>query len=100
MHFNPIKNIILSDHATVHSQPQLEIYADDVKCSHGATSGQIDQDALFYLVSRGIPLDQAKAVLNYAFIAEITEKISLPTIREHIQELMREKLNYAWDDEH
>ena len=83
----------------MHSQPQLEIYADDVKCSHGATSGQIDQDALFYLVSRGIPLDQAKAVLNYAFIAEITEKISLPTIREHIQELMREKLNYAWDDE-
>ncbi|MGB1120005.1 MAG: Fe-S cluster assembly protein SufD [Chitinophagales bacterium] len=97
--FQSNKNIILSDHATVHSQPQLEIYADDVKCSHGATSGQIDQDALFYLVSRGIPLDQAKAVLNYAFIAEITEKISLPTIREHIQELMREKLNYAWDDE-
>src|SRR6202008_2897489 len=65
------KNILLSNDAVMNAKPQLEIFADDVKCSHGATTGQIDEEALFYLRSRAIGEQQARAMLNFAFVEEI-----------------------------
>ena len=64
-------NILLSDTARMNTKPQLEIYADDVKCSHGATVGQLDEDALFYLQSRGIPKDESRLMLMNAFANEV-----------------------------
>lgn len=64
------KNLLLSDKATIDSKPELEIYADDVQCAHGATVGELDQDALFYLQSRGIALQRAQAMLTYAFVQQ------------------------------
>ena len=68
-------NLLLSDQAKVNTKPQLEIYADDVKCSHGATFGELDKDALFYLETRGISEDLAKKILLNAFIEEVLQKI-------------------------
>ena len=65
--FQQNNNILLDDKATINTKPQLEIFADDVKCSHGCTIGQLDEDALFYLRSRGIPKKEAKGLLTYAF---------------------------------
>jgi len=73
------RNLLLSDGATVHTKPHLEIDADDVACSHGATIGALDDDQLFYLRSRGVPMDLARAMLTYAFIRQTLE--SLPTDR-------------------
>lgn len=64
------KNLLLSNNATIRTKPELEIYADDVQCAHGATVGELDDNALFYLRTRGIPLARAKAMLTYAFIAD------------------------------
>ena len=80
------KNIILSDNATMSAKPQLEIYADDVKCSHGATTGQLDAEALFYLRSRGIGLQSARALLTMAFAEEIIDKIIVSSFVERIKE--------------
>ena len=76
------KNLLLSDLATINTKPELEIYADDVKCSHGATVGQIDSEALFYLQSRGIPSVEAKRLLSLAFIGEVVDKLTESTVRE------------------
>lgn len=78
------KNLLLSQKAQAHSQPQLEIFADDVKCSHGSTTGQLQDDELFYFQSRGIPADKAKALLAHAFGNEILMKITNTKIREEI----------------
>jgi Fe-S cluster assembly protein SufD len=86
------KNLLLSQEATVDSKPQLAIYADDVKCTHGATVGQLDEEALFYLRSRGIGLEQAKAVLTYAFASEMVGRVDEPTIRGQFQKLVSSKL--------
>ncbi len=75
-------NILLTDEAKMNSKPQLEIYADDVKCSHGATVGQLDQDALFYLRSRGIPEKESRLLLMYAFAHEVVSKIKVPALME------------------
>jgi Fe-S cluster assembly protein SufD len=76
------KNLLLSDEALVNSNPQLEINADDVKCAHGATIGQLDKDALFYLRSRGIVYDEARRILTRAFMAEVSEQIRIDALRD------------------
>ena len=78
------KNVLLTDTAKVNAKPELEIYADDVKCSHGSSTGSIDRDALFYLQARGIPLDKARALLLQAYSQEIIDKITIEPIRKHI----------------
>jgi Fe-S cluster assembly protein SufD len=91
--FQSNRNILLSDKATVNTKPQLEIWADDVKCSHGCTSGQLDEEALFYMQSRGISKDSARAFLLYAYAGEVIEKISNETIRNYIDNLVSERLH-------
>jgi Fe-S cluster assembly protein SufD len=84
--------ILLSERAQMNSKPQLEIWADDVKCSHGATTGQLDEDAVFYLQSRGIDAAKARALMTYAFVAEVIERIELPSLRQHLEERIADKL--------
>jgi Fe-S cluster assembly protein SufD len=86
------KNILLSDNASVNSKPQLEIFADDVKCSHGCTVGQLDEDALFYLQSRGIKESTARSLLVRAFASDILEHIKLEPIRKHVEQLISKRL--------
>lgn len=78
-------NLILSDTAEIDTQPQLEIYADDVKCSHGATVGQLNEDALFYLLSRGLDKQSARQLLIYGFAAEMLPHIAEPALRNYCQ---------------
>jgi Fe-S cluster assembly protein SufD len=85
--------LLLSPRATINTKPQLEIFADDVKCTHGATIGQLRDDALFYLRSRGVPLKQARALLVYAFAAEVLEKISIDAVREALEKVLFDTLN-------
>lgn len=85
--------ILLSPTAQVNTKPQLEIFADDVKCTHGATVGQLREDARFYLRSRGIPLAQADAILVYAFAAEVLEKITIAPVREALEQALNKKLD-------
>ncbi|HBK71872.1 MAG TPA: Fe-S cluster assembly protein SufD [Flavobacteriaceae bacterium] len=85
-------NIIIDDGATINSKPQLEIFADDVKCSHGCTIGQLDEDAMFYLRSRGIPKKEAEALLLYAFANDALEKIKIPELKTRITRLIAKKL--------
>ncbi len=82
--FQANNNILLNDKATINSKPQLEIFADDVKCSHGCTIGQLDKDSLFYLRSRGIPLKEAQALLMYAFANNVLESVRIPEIKKRI----------------
>lgn len=91
------KNILLSETAEIYTQPQLEIYADDVKCSHGATTGYLDKDALFYCRARGISESTARALLLNAFAADVFEKINIPTIREKVKSLTAQRLNINED---
>ncbi len=84
--------ILLSPKATVNSKPQLEIFADDVKCTHGATVGQLEDLPLFYMRSRGIPQTVAQAILVYAFAAEVIELITIEPVRKHLEERLFEKL--------
>ena len=86
------KNILLADEAKVNTQPFLEIYADDVKCSHGATVGQLDPNAMFYLRSRGICERTARQLLMFAFAGEIVDKISVPPLRDNISKLVEKRL--------
>ncbi|MEM7299290.1 MAG: Fe-S cluster assembly protein SufD, partial [Bacteroidota bacterium] len=90
--FQSNNNILLSEDATIHTKPQLEIWADDVKCSHGCTSGQLDEDAIFYLRARGIDERSAKAMLLNAFATETMEHIKVESIRNEVQELIDQKL--------
>jgi Fe-S cluster assembly protein SufD len=84
--------ILLSDSAKIDSKPQLEIYADDVKCTHGATVGQLDDDALFYLRTRGISLERAQNLLIYAFAEEIIEGIKLESVRALVENLLEQRM--------
>lgn len=86
------KNILLSDEATINTKPQLEIYADDVKCSHGTSTGKIDENALFYLKARGIGSDSARKLLIQAFAQEVIDKIEIEELRERITVLFNEVL--------
>jgi Fe-S cluster assembly protein SufD len=82
------KNLLLTREAKIYSKPQLQIYADDVKCSHGSSTGQIDEEALFYLQSRGISRDEAKKVLVYAFAGEMVEKIGNDYLKPALKKLV------------
>ncbi|MFI5154130.1 MAG: Fe-S cluster assembly protein SufD [Chitinophagales bacterium] len=86
------KNILLSDFSSVNSKPQLEIYADDVKCSHGCTVGRLDEEGLFYLQSRGIREEVAKSLLLHGFAMDILEKIKPEPIREYVDHIIEERL--------
>jgi Fe-S cluster assembly protein SufD len=90
--FQTNNNILLSDTAKMHSKPRLEIYADDVKCSHGATVGQLDEDAMFYLQSRGIPRDESRLMLMDAFTWDVISKIKQPSLQERITDLVSKRL--------
>ena len=90
-------NVLLSDNASMNSKPELEIYADDVKCSHGSTTGQIDEEAIFYLRARGISEKSAKSLMINGFVGEVVEQISNEIIREHITKLMAKKLGYSFE---
>ncbi|HEX2825471.1 MAG TPA: Fe-S cluster assembly protein SufD [Burkholderiales bacterium] len=82
------RNLLLSDKATVDTKPQLEIFADDVKCAHGATVGQLDADQLFYLRSRGLPEQAARNLLTYAFGASVIERIPVPSLVQRLEKLV------------
>jgi len=90
--FQQNNNILLSDKATINAKPQLEIFADDVKCSHGCTIGQLDEKAMFYMQSRGIPKKEAKALLMYAFSNEVIESIKIPELKQRITKIIAMKL--------
>ena len=90
--FQSNNNVLLSDKATINAKPQLEIYADDVKCSHGCTVGQLDKNALFYLKSRGIPEKEATALLMYGFANNILKSVKIPEIKTRITNIIANKL--------
>jgi Fe-S cluster assembly protein SufD len=80
------RNLLLSSKAHVDTKPQLEIFADDVKCAHGATVGQLDQEQVFYLRSRGLSVERARNLLTYAFAAEVIDRIPVPSLVEQLEE--------------
>jgi len=82
------RNLLLSDKATVDTKPQLEIFADDVKCAHGATVGQLDREQLFYLTSRGLPERAARNLLTYAFGASVIERIPVPSVVARLERIV------------
>jgi Fe-S cluster assembly protein SufD len=90
--FQQNNNILIDDKATINSKPQLEIFADDVKCSHGCTIGQLDEDALFYLRTRGIPKKEAKALMTYAFANNVLESVQIPSVKSRINKIIATKL--------
>ena len=90
--FQQNNNILISDKATINTKPQLEIFADDVRCSHGCTIGQLDEEALFYLQSRGIPKKEATALLMYAFANNVLESVKLPELKTRINKIIANKL--------
>jgi len=90
--FQQNNNVLISPKATVNAKPQLEIFADDVKCSHGCTVGQLDNSALFYMQQRGIPQKEAKALLMFAFTNEVITTIKIPTLQRRITKLIARKL--------
>src|SRR5690554_1431489 len=90
--FQQNNNILLTDKATLNTKPQLEIFADDVKCSHGCTIGQLDETAMFYMQQRGIPKKEAKALLMYAFTDEVLSSVAIPDLQPNLQKLISMKL--------
>jgi Fe-S cluster assembly protein SufD len=86
-------NVLLSDKATINAKPQLEIFADDVKCSHGCTIGQLDDDALFYMQQRGIPEKEGKALLMFAFANTVLESVKIPEVKQRIAKIIANKLS-------
>ncbi len=90
--FQQNNNILMDDGASINSKPQLEIFADDVKCSHGCTIGQLDEDSLFYMRTRGIPEKEARGLLLYAFANDALEKIKIPELKARITKLIAKKL--------
>tara|TARA_B110000037_G_C17116332_1_gene503907 strand:+ start:2359 stop:3582 length:1224 start_codon:yes stop_codon:yes gene_type:complete len=86
------KNLVLSDDATIYTKPELEIYADDVKCSHGATTGQLDEEAIFYCMQRGIPKENAKSLITYAFTQEALRDMKNEDIKHFFEERLTLKM--------
>ena len=89
--YQKVRNLLLSDDAEANSMPGLEIHADNVRCTHGATSGQIDEDELFYLRTRGIPTKIAQRLLVTGFLDEVIQRLDQPDIAAHLQRLIEEK---------
>lgn len=90
--FQSNKNILLTNDATVNTKPQLEIWADDVKCSHGCTTGQLDKDALFYLQARGIRKEHARAILLNAFASDVIENLEIEALQAYVEEIIAARL--------
>lgn len=90
--FQANNNVVLSDQATIHTKPQLEIWADDVKCSHGATIGQLDEAQLFYLSARGIPMNTARAMLLHAFVSDVIATVASPVLKSHLHQTLETRL--------
>lgn len=90
--FQANNNLLVNDKATINTKPQLEIFADDVKCSHGCTIGQLDENAMFYLRARGIPAKEARALLMYAFANNVLESVKIPQLKKRINKLIANKL--------
>jgi Fe-S cluster assembly protein SufD len=90
--FQANNNILMSDKASINTKPQLEIFADDVKCSHGCTIGQLDESAMFYLRSRGIPEKEARALLMFAFSNNVLDSVKIPEIKNRITKIIANKL--------
>ncbi len=95
--FQTNNNLLLTNDAKINTKPQLEIYADDVKCSHGATVGQLDDDALFYLRTRGINREEANILLRYAFAYEVIEKIKVKPLQDQIRTLVEKRFRGELD---
>jgi Fe-S cluster assembly protein SufD len=91
------KTLLLSDDAYMNSQPALEIYADDVKCTHGSTTGPVDEDMVFYLRTRGVSLQAARHLLTYAFAADVTRRIKVEPVRRRIEDFMAERYGLPQD---
>jgi Fe-S cluster assembly protein SufD len=87
------KNLVLSDDAVVDTKPELQIFADDVRCTHGATIGQLDSEALFYLQSRGIGKPQARSLLTYAFAQDVVDRIKVQSLRDSLERVLFEKFH-------
>jgi Fe-S cluster assembly protein SufD len=88
------KNVLLTNEASVNTKPQLEIFADDVKCSHGCTIGKLDEEALFYLRARGIGEKAAKSLLLHAFAVDILDNIKTASLRDYVDQLISERLEF------
>ncbi|MGA2143436.1 MAG: Fe-S cluster assembly protein SufD [Bryobacteraceae bacterium] len=87
------KNLVLSDNSVVNTKPELQIWADDVRCTHGATIGQLDAEALFYMQSRGIGRSEARRLLTYAFAQDIVDRIKVESLRDSLEKLLFEKFH-------
>jgi Fe-S cluster assembly protein SufD len=87
------KNLVLSDDAVIDTKPELQILADDVRCTHGATIGQLDAESMFYLQSRGIGKEQARSLLTYAFAQDVIDRIQVPALREQLEKFLFEKFH-------
>jgi Fe-S cluster assembly protein SufD len=86
-----VRNLLLSDDSEANSMPGLEILADNVRCTHGATSGQIDADELFYMRTRGIPVPVAQRLIVTGFLNEVIQRLDQPAIADHLNRLIAEK---------
>jgi Fe-S cluster assembly protein SufD len=91
------KTLLLSDDAQMNSQPALEIYADDVKCTHGSTTGPIDEASMFYMQTRGLSREQARQLLIYAFAADVTRRIKVEPVRARLESFMAAQQNLPQD---
>jgi Fe-S cluster assembly protein SufD len=87
------KNLVLSNEAVINTKPELQIHADDVRCTHGATIGQLDAESMFYLQSRGIPKREARSLLTYAFAKDIVDRIKIPPLRDSLERMLFEKFH-------
>jgi Fe-S cluster assembly protein SufD len=93
--FQQSNNVLLSDKAHIYAKPQLEIFADDVKCSHGCTIGQLNDEAMFYMRQRGIPKKEAKALLMYAFTDEVMQSVKIPELKTKVARVIAKKLGVS-----
>jgi Fe-S cluster assembly protein SufD len=96
--FQSNRNILLTDLARVNTKPQLEIWADDVRCSHGCTTGQLDEEAVFYLQSRGIPKPMAQAMLLYAFAGEVIDMVTILALKQYLEKIVNDRLEQPNQD--
>ena len=87
------KNLVLSEDAVIDTKPELQIWADDVRCTHGATIGQLDSESLFYLQSRGIGKKEARSLLTYAFAQDIVDRIKVQSLRDSLEKILFEKFH-------
>ena len=88
-------NLLMGDHSSVNTKPQLENFADDVKCSHGCTIGQLDKSALYYLKTRGIPEKEAKGLLTYAFANNVLENVKMQVLKTKIKKIIANKIGVS-----